>query len=178
VVTGHVFIATTLDGFIARPDGDVQWLLERDDPGEDHGYQEFIAGIDLILMGRKSYEKALEFGPWPYDRPVLVLSTQLAGTPVPSALTGKVSFTCQRPAQLMVDLATQGVRHVYLDGGQVIQSFLREGLIADLVITIVPVLLGEGIRLFGETEADIDLELVNSRSFPSGLVQARYRVAR
>jgi len=78
----------------------------------------------------------------------------------------------------MVDLATQGVRHVYLDGGQVIQSFLREGLIADLVITIVPVLLGEGIRLFGETEADIDLELVNSRSFPSGLVQARYRVAR
>lgn len=90
MISAHVFIATSLDGFIARPDGDIEWLLQRDDPAEDHGYADFIADKDMIVMGRGSYEKVLTFETCPYDRPVLVLSQQLAGTPVPQALTGKV----------------------------------------------------------------------------------------
>jgi dihydrofolate reductase len=175
--TAHVFIATSLDGFIARADGDIGWLLQRDDPTEDHGYTAFIADKDLIVMGRGSYEKALTFDEWPYDLPVLVLSEQLAGAPVPEALKGKLRFSNLTPKGTMEELARQDVQRVYVDGGQVVQSFLRDGLIADLVITHVPVLIGSGRPLFGALSHDIDLKLVSSRSFPSGLVQSSYRLA-
>ncbi|HDT0680995.1 TPA: dihydrofolate reductase family protein [Enterobacter asburiae] len=140
MVTTHVFIAVSLDGYIARQNDDIDWLLQRDDPTEDHGYEAFIADKEWIVMGRGSYEKVLTFDAWPYDRPVLVLSRQLAGTPVPEALKGKVQFSCRTPKEVLDDLAAQNVHRVYLDGGQVIQSFLREGLVADMVITTVPVL--------------------------------------
>ena len=84
MATAHVFIAVSLDGFIARPDGDIDWLLQRDDPTEDHGYNAFIADKDVIVMGRGSYEKVRTFDTWVYDRPVVGLSEQLAGTPLPS----------------------------------------------------------------------------------------------
>lgn len=177
MITAHVFIAISLDGFIARHDGDIAWLLQRDDPTEDHGYPAFIADKDLIVMGRGSYEKALTFDPWPYDRPVVVLSKQLADAPVPEALKGKVRFSTRAPKEEMEALAEQNVRRVYVDGGQVVQSFLREGLIADMVITTIPVLIGAGRPLFGALSRDIDLKLVSSRSFPSGLVQSSYRLA-
>jgi dihydrofolate reductase len=176
MTTGHVFIATSLDGYIARADGDIGWLLERDDPAEDHGYVDFIADKDAIVMGRGSYEKALTFGAWHYELPVVVLSTQLAGTPVPAALQGKVRFSALAPAALMEELARQGMRRVYVDGGRVVQSFLLGGLIEDLVITTAPVLLGAGRPLFGALPRDIGLQLTASRSFPSGLVQSSYRV--
>ena len=176
MVTTHVFIATSLDGYIARHNDDIDWLLQRDDPNEDHGYTAFIADKDWIVMGRGSYEKVRTFETWPYDRPVLVLSRQLANTPVPDALRGKVQFSSRTPKEVLDDLARQNARRVYLDGGQVIQSFLREGLVADMVITTVPVLLGSGKPLFGVLPHDIDLTLLSSRSFPSGLVQSHYRV--
>lgn len=176
MVTGHVFIATSLDGYIARPDGGIDWLLERDAAGEDHGYDAFIADKDMIVMGRGSYEKVATFDSWPYDRPVLVLSSQLAGTAVPEALRGKVRFADMAPAAAMEELAQAGVRRVYVDGGRVVQSFLRAGLIEDMVITTVPVLIGAGRPLFGELPADRGLALVASRSFPSGLVQSTYRL--
>jgi dihydrofolate reductase len=175
--TAHVFIATSLDGFIARDDGDIGWLLQRDDPTEDHGYPAFIADKELIVMGRGSYEKALSFDEWPYELPVLVLSAQLADAPVPEALKGKLRFSDRTPKDTMDELAMQGVRRIYVDGGRVVQSFLREGLIADLVVTRVPVLIGSGRPLFGALKQDIDLKLVSSRSFPSGLVQSTYQVA-
>ncbi len=149
MVTTHVFIAVSLDGYIARQNDDIDWLLQRDDPTEDHGYEAFIADKEWIVMGRGSYEKVLTFDAWPYERPVLVLSRQLAGTPVPEALKGKVQFSCRTPKEVLDDLAAQNVHRVYLDGGKVIQSFLREGLVADMVITTVPVLLGAGKPLFG-----------------------------
>lgn len=176
MITGHVFIATSLDGYIARVDGSIDWLLQRDDPMEDHGYSDFIADKDFIVMGRGSYEKALSFEKWPYDRPVLVLSKQLTGAPVPKELQGNVSFSNLAPAEAMKELARKDVRRVYVDGGQVVQSFLRDGLIEDIVITTVPVLIGEGRPLFGALPSDRDLVLVSSRSFPSGLVQTTYRV--
>lgn len=177
MITAHVFIAVSLDGFIARHDGDIAWLLQRDDPTEDHGYPAFIADKDVIVMGRGSYEKALSSDPWPYDRPVVVLSHKLGGAPVPEALQGKVRFSTRAPREEMEALAAQNVRRVYVDGGQVVQSFLREGLIADMVITTIPVLIGSGRPLFGALSRDIDLKLVSSRSFPSGLVQSSYRLA-
>ena len=176
MVSTHVFIAVSLDGYIARQDGDIGWLLQRDDPTEDHGYTAFIADKEWIVMGRGSYEKVLTFKEWPYDRPVLVLSRQLADTPVPEALKGKVQFSRLTPKDVLSDLAAQNVQRVYLDGGQVIQSFLREGLVADIVITTVPVLLGSGKPLFGSLPQDINLTLLSSRSFPSGLVQSHYRL--
>lgn len=175
MISAHVFIATSLDGYIARPDGDIGWLLQRDDPSEDHGYDAFIADKDVIVMGRGSYEKVLDFDPWPYDRPVLVLSKRLAGTPVPEALRGKVRFSDAAPAQAMAELDAQGVRRVYVDGGQLVQSFIRAGLVEDMVLTTVPVLIGAGRPLFGTLPRDQDLALVASRSFPSGLVQSTYR---
>ncbi|NWK87822.1 dihydrofolate reductase family protein [Raoultella terrigena] len=176
MVTTHVFIAASLDGYIARQDGNIGWLLQRDDPTEDHGYMAFIADKDWIVMGRGTYEKVLAFDEWPYDRPVLVLSRQLADTPVPEALKGKVQFSRRAPKEVLDDLAAQNAHRVYIDGGQLIQSFLREGLVADIIITTVPVLLGSGKPLFGSLPQDIDLTLLSSRSFPSGLVQSHYRL--
>lgn len=176
MVTGHVFIAVSLDGYIARADGDIAWLIARDDPSEDHGYNDFIADKDVIVMGRGSYEKVASFEAWPYDRPVLVLSQQLAGMPVPEALQGKVRFAALSPREAMAELAQQGARRAYIDGGQLVQSFLREGLIADMVITTVPVLIGAGRPLFGALPEDRSLTLTASRSFPSGLVQSSYRL--
>lgn len=176
MITAHVFIATSVDGFIAREDGDIGWLLERDDPAEDHGYTNFIRDKDVIVMGRGSYEKAVLSDAWPYNLPVVVLSRQLTGMPVPGSLQGKVRFLDLTPSQMMEELARQNVQKVYVDGGRVVHSFLQQGLIDDMVITTVPVLIGAGKSLFGTLPKDIDLALVSSRKFPSGLVQSTYRI--
>ena len=176
MITGHVFIATSLDGFIAREDGDIAWLLDRDDPREDHGYNAFIANIDVILMGRGTFETMRAVRPWPYARPVVVLSAMMTQDDVPNDLSDKVRVTDMGPKEAMQMLQSEGHRRVYVDGGLVIQSFLREGLIADITITIVPVLLGQGRRLFASIAGDIPLQHEETKSFPSGLVQSHYRI--
>jgi dihydrofolate reductase len=178
MISGHVYIATSLDGFIASGDGGIEWLISRSDPSEDYGYVEFIGNIDAIIMGRGCFEKVLSFDSWPYDKPVLVLSKQLAGSAVPESLKGRVRFSDLSPHGAMQKLASEGMRRVYVDGGQIIQSFLREGLITELAITQVPVLLGEGRSLFGNLGCEISLSHVETKSFASGLVQSRYRVKR
>ncbi|MDH4867022.1 dihydrofolate reductase family protein [Alcaligenes nematophilus] len=173
--TAHVFIGTSLDGFIAKPDGDIAWLLERSDPAEDHGYMAFIADKDAVVMGRGTYEKVLTFDVWPYQLPVVVLSRQLADTSVPEHLQGKVRFSRQTPEQLMEQLAAENLQRIYVDGGQLIQSFLRAGLVHEMILSTMPVLIGEGRRLFGDVNQDMDWRLLSSQSFPSGLVQSRYQ---
>ncbi|MEZ7809649.1 dihydrofolate reductase family protein [Alcaligenes phenolicus] len=173
--TAHVFIGTSLDGFIAKPDGDIAWLLERSDPAEDHGYMAFIADKDAVVMGRGTYEKVLTFDVWPYQLPVVVLSRQLADTSVPEHLQGKVRFSRQTPEQLMKQLAAENLQRIYVDGGQLIQSFLRAGLVHEMILSTMPVLIGEGRRLFGDVNQDMDWRLLSSQSFPSGLVQSRYQ---
>ena len=178
MITGHVFIATSLDGFIARESGNIDWLLKHDQAGEDHGYDDFISDIDVIVMGRGSYESVRSMGEWFYDRPVLVLSAQLAQQAVPSELSEKVRFSDKSPESAMAMLHSEGVRRAYVDGGRVIQSFLALDLISDIVITRVPILLGTGRPLFGGGQRDVALAHRSTRTFPSGLVQSHYAVVK
>ncbi len=178
MVTGHVFIATSLDGFVARRDHQLDWLMKQNTDGEDHGYDDFTASVDGIVMGRGSYQNVLSFGDWPYSKPVIVMSKTLSQSDIPSELADKVRLTDLDPPELMHSLQKDGWSRAYIDGGKVVQSFIKCGLIEDLVLTTVPILIGEGHRLFGEVADDIDLELIGVKSFESGMVQTRYRVIR
>lgn len=177
MITAHVFIATSVDGFIARPDGGIDWLLQRDSQAEDHGYQDFMTDKDAIVTGRGTYETVSHMEPWPYDVPTYVLSSSLAGKP-PTGQQNKVFFVDLTPKALLAKLERENIQRIYVDGGQVVQSFLREGLVHDMVVTTVPVLIGDGRRLFGTVPKDIDLELISTRAFPSGMVQCKFQVLR
>ncbi|PTM91397.1 dihydrofolate reductase family protein [Mycoplana dimorpha] len=120
--TGHVFIATSLDGFIALEDGTIDWSLQRDDPGEDHGYDDFIKDIDAIVMGRGSFQMLRDHRPWPYNLPVLVLSKTLSGQDIPSDLEDKVRVSGNSPQQAMAMLEAEGCGRVYVDGGLIIRK--------------------------------------------------------
>lgn len=175
---GHVFIGTSVDGFIARRDGDIAWLTRFSSLGEDHGYNIHMARVDGIITGRGTFEAVKDIEPWFYEKTVLVLSRTLASSDVPQSLRGKVEIINASPNEAMRIAEERGWRGVYIDGGTVIQSFLRAGLIDDMVISRVPVLIGEGLPLFGALDTDVLLEHVSTTSFPSGLVQSHYRVKR
>ena len=173
-MSASVFIATSLDGFIARPDGALDWLPT--DP-EPHGYDEFMAGIDAIVIGRKTYETVLAFNAWPYGKKqVVVLSTRPSelAPPPDGAVFHMMSGT---PEEVMAWLATRSLQHAYIDGGITVQRFLDAGLIQRMIITRIPVLLGRGIPLFGPLARDIRLEHIGTRTYPSGLVQSEYAIA-
>ncbi len=170
-----VYIATSLDGFIARKNGDIDWLTAVEAAGEDYGYSEFISSVDLLVMGRHTYEKVLTFETWPYpDKKVIVLSS--SHPPLPKELEDKVEVVDQPSRELLKTLDSSGLHNVYLDGGKTIQRFLREGLVDEMTITIIPILLGEGLSLFGPLEHDMKLRLMESKHFKNGLVQSKYRV--
>ncbi|WIJ25872.1 dihydrofolate reductase family protein [Devosia sp. RR2S18] len=175
---GHVFIGTSVDGFIARRDGDIGWLTGFSSLGEDHGYNAHMAKLDGIVMGRGTFESVKDIEPWFYEKKVLVLSRTLANSDVPQSLRSKVEIINASPDEATRIAEERGWRGVYIDGGAVIQSFLRAGLIDDMVISRVPVLIGEGLPLFGALDADVMLEHVSTTSFPSGLVQSHYRIKR
>ena len=167
-----VFIAASLDGYIARANDDLDWLPA--DGGEEHGYETFMASIDALVIGRRTYEKVLTFDAWPYgEKLVFVLSTHELLPPPQGAIAERLSG---EPADILAQLEGRGMRHVYVDGGITIQRFLAAGLIQRLVITRIPVLLGGGIPLFGELEADIHLKPIATRQYSSGLVQSEYEV--
>ena len=173
----EVFIATSLDGFIARPDGDIGWLVGQPVPeGEDFGYAAFMAGIGALVMGRLTFEKALTFPEWPYAVPVTVMSRSPVRVDVPAQLRGKVRVTDAGPAALLQDLAADGVGRVYIDGGQTVRSFLAAGLIRRMIVTQIPVLLGEGLPLWGHGPGDIALTREAVRHWPNGFVQLEYRL--
>jgi dihydrofolate reductase len=169
-VRTSVFVGTSLDGFIARSDGSFDFLTAAG--GEPHGYDEFIASVDALVMGRKTYETVLGFGTWPYgEKPVYVLSShELAGVPS-GAIVERMSG---EPAEIVSQLAARGLKHVYVDGGVTVQRFIEAGLIQRLIVTRVPVLIGSGIPLFGRLTRDIILVHVGTREFVSGLVQSEY----
>lgn len=169
-----VFIGTSVDGFIARRNGDIDWLPEGG--GEPHGYDEFIASVDAIVIGRKTFETVLAFEAWPYgQKRVVVLSRQRVD--LSAVRGGVVEHMDGPPAEIVSRLAATGSHHLYVDGGITIQGFLRAGLVQRLVITRVPVLIGEGVPLFGALPHDVRLRHVATRDYPSGLVQSEYHIA-
>jgi len=172
-MTASVFIGTSLDGFIARRNGDLDFLPP--DGGEPHGYNEFIASVDAIVIGRNTFETVLSMKPWPYgNKRVVVLSSRPVD--LSAAVGGVVEQMAGPPAEIVSRLAASGARHLYIDGGITIQQFLCAGLIQRLIITRVPVLIGEGIPLFGALPHDIRLRHIATRHYPSGLVSSEYRV--
>ena len=171
-MTASVFVGTSLDGFIARTSGALDFLPPGG--GEPHGYGEFISTVDALVIGRKTYETVLAFDTWPYgNKRVFVLSTRALARAPAEAVLERMSGA---PADIVSQLDARGVRHAYVDGGITIQRFLAAGLIQRLIITRVPVLIGEGIPLFGALPGDILLRHVATRQYASGLVQSEYEV--
>jgi dihydrofolate reductase len=174
-VKASVFVGTSLDGFIARLNGDFDFLPV--DGGEPHGYDEFIASVDTVVIGRNTFETVLKLGPWPYSKKrVVVLSSRLLDLSV--VKDGVVEQMSGSPEEVVAKLSATGAKHLYVDGGITVQSFLRAGLIQRLTITRVPVLIGEGIPLFGSLPRDIKLRHLATRQYPSGLVSSDYEVIR
>ncbi|HZH43644.1 MAG TPA: dihydrofolate reductase family protein [Lysobacter sp.] len=173
-----VYIATSLDGFIARENGDLDWLNTHSggtDDGGDYGYGAFMAGIDALVMGRGTYEKVLTFGGWPYgDKPVVVLSHR----PVefPGHVPACVEAMSGTPQEIVSALASRGWHRLYVDGGKTVQAFLDAGLVDRLIISRIPVLIGRGIPLFGPLSRDIRLRHVDTRAYANGLVQSEYAI--
>ena len=172
-ITASVFIGVSVDGFIARPNGDLDFLPEGG--GEPHGYNEFMSGIDTLVIGRKTFETVLAFPEWPYGKKRVVV---LSGRPIDfsSVRGGRVEQMAGDPAEIAAKLASSGTRKVYVDGGVTVQRFLRAGLIQSLTITRVPVLIGQGIPLFGTLPGDIHLRHVATQAYSSGLVKSEYQV--
>lgn len=170
-----VFCGLSLDGFIARPNGELDWLMDGGQP-DDHGYNDFVSTVDGLVIGRKTYETVLGFGGWFYgEMPVVVLSNgELKKLPE----GGNVERMSGDPTRIVAELESRGRHHLYIDGGITIQRFLRAGLIDRMVLSRLPILIGDGIPLFGSTESDIRWKLERVKEFPSGMVQCEYSLLR
>jgi dihydrofolate reductase len=168
-----VFIGMSVDGFIARRNGQFDFLPEGG--GEPHGYVEFMATVDTLVIGRNTFEVVLAFPEWPYgDKRVVVLSSKPVD--LSKVRGGRVEQMGGAPREIAAKLEASGARHVYVDGGVTVQGFLRAGLVQRLIITRVPVLIGEGIPLFGALGRDVRLSTVATKQYASGLVQTEYEV--
>lgn len=172
-----VFIAISFDGFIAKVNGDIEWLNNpKYSKSEVKGinFEKFISNIDSIVMGRNTYEKVLTFGFWPYEKEVIVLTTK--NIEIPKELKNKVKVKNLSPIDLVYKLSKEGKKNLYIDGGKTIQSFIDNKLIDEMIITQVPILLGKGIRLFSESDNEYHLDLIDSEKSDNGFVQSRYKI--
>lgn len=171
-----VYIATSLDGFIARENGAIDWLPDFDpNDGDDYGYRAFFESVDAVVMGRNTYELVQTFGRWPYGKMRVVVLTSRP-LEIPDSIAATVESMSGTPGEIVRRMEERGANHLYIDGGNTIQRFLAEGLIQRLIITRVPVLIGRGIPLFGALRGDVRLRHVETRSYASGLVQSEYEV--
>jgi len=168
-----VYIGTSLDGFIARKDGDIDWLERFANDEAFHAYEEFISRVDAIVIGRGTFEKVLTFPSWPYTKKVFVLSSSIVKAPDP--VSEKVTILAKKPKELLSYLSGQGYATVYIDGGKVIQDFLQEDLIDELIISKVPVLIGSGIPLFGHLATDLTFQHIRTEVSSNGLVRSYYK---
>ncbi|MBI5430727.1 MAG: dihydrofolate reductase [Nitrosomonadales bacterium] len=173
-----VYIAASIDGYIARAGNDIDWLARPEYSGSNLNglnYNDFISSVDALVMGRNTFEKALTFGDWPYEgTDVIVLSSRTIK--IPDHLHGKVRGDSGAPEAIVRRLAAEGKRHVYVDGGITIQRFLTARLIHEITITHIPILLGGGIPLFGRMDIEQPLRLIDATASENGLVQLRYEV--
>ena len=169
-----VFIATSLDGFIADREGGIDWLHSVPNPEHnDMGYSAFISGIDALVMGRNTFETVCGFDmDWPYTQPVFVLSNSLSS--IPDSFSGKAELVRGSLQEILSDIHAKGYFQLYIDGGNTIQSFLKEDLIDELILTTIPILLGGGIPLFSELSQPMEWECVESKLFLEKVAQNRY----
>lgn len=168
-----VYIGTSLDGFIARTNGDIDWMDGVDSEELGKAYEEFMSRVDAIVMGRGTYEKVLTFDvAWPWTVPVFVMSKTLAK--LDDAVAGKATLLAMEPKEVMEHLSTQQLERLYIDGGKVIQSFLAEGLVDELIICTLPILIGSGIPLFGQLAKDVRFKHIRTNVLPKGLVMSYY----
>lgn len=173
-MANYVYIATSLDGYIAKTDGDINWLHEIPNPeGSDFGFSDFMNSIDALLMGRNTYEKVLSFeGEWPYSKKVFVLSSKLSE--VPKKLEGKVELVSGEITEVVKKINDEGFKKLYIDGGRTIQGLLSKNLIDEITISRIPILLGEGIPLFSLQSQQIKLTHIKTEAFNNGIVKSHY----
>ncbi len=175
IMTNYIYVAQSLDGFIATKDGGVDWLNEIPRPeGEDFGFAEFMDDIDAILMGKNTYETVLSFGVWPYEKPVFVLSNSISD--VPDHLQNKAKIVSGDLSDVLQQLNQQGYNDLYIDGGKLIQSSLQQNLIDALIITTIPILLGEGISLFAPSKQQVKLVHKQTKILNNQLVKSHYKM--
>lgn len=173
---GYVFIAKSLDGFVARQDNSLDWLMKYGVDENDNSFEEFTKDMDVLVMGSVTFKTVLGFEQWPYKIPVYVLSRRLTQEDVPESLQKQVTIKALNPKELMQLLYKKGLIKAYIDGGKLVQSFINDGFIKEFTLTQIPILIGKGKRLFGELAKDIDLELINSKPMKFGFIQNHYQV--
>lgn len=173
-----VFIATSLDGFIADENGGIDWLNKANEsipPGEDCGFSQFYATVDVLIMGRNTFNQVIQFKEWPYgNTPVFVLSNTLKT--LPSNCPTSVNISNSKPDILIKELIDKGFKHGYIDGGITIQNFLKAGLLNEITVTLIPVTLGTGKLLFSNNKNETWFKLIQSKSYSFGFVQNTYQV--
>ena len=181
MIRTSVYVGTSVDGYIARPDGQVDFLDSAEPIDGDMGHADFMASIDIIVMGRNTYDWVVDMVTtdgvidWPYGETPVVVPTH-RDLDIPAALGDTVEPTGLAPGDLLNELESRGFEHAYVDGGLTVQGFLGAGLINELIVTQVPVLIGRGLPLFGELPADVELHHVGTIIFENGCIQTRYRV--
>lgn len=169
------YMAQSLDGYIAGPNGELDWLEDIENPDEsDFGFADFMATVDALLMGKHTFEKVASFGFWPYDKPVYVASNSLIS--LPEDLRDKASIVSGSLPDMLAHLESDNVRSVYIDGGQLIQSAIRHGVLRELTVTTMPVILGAGIPLFGPFASNVKLSLLGSEVLVGQMVKTRYQL--
>jgi dihydrofolate reductase len=179
MVKVSVYIGTSLDGFIAREDGDIGWLDDANKkvtPGEDFGFNSFLESVDLIIMGRKTFEQVIPFDQWPYkDTKMIVLTSK--NIEIPEKLKKTVTTSnISSPEQLIKELSDQPINHIYVDGGIAIQDFLLAGLVDEITVTIVPILIGKGKSFSGLMSKDLYLQHLKTTVYDFGFVQNKYKI--
>jgi dihydrofolate reductase len=176
-MTNFVYIAASIDGYIAAVDGGVGWLDDIPHPDASaYGFESFMDGVDALVMGRHTFEKVLSFGQWPYEKPVFVVSSQLRE--VPEQLRHEVEIISGASPDLVESLNGRGYRNLYIDGGQLITGFLGEDLIDEMIISTIPVLLGSGIPLFGHFATRLHFTLLETKSYSNSLIMNHYQRTR
>ena len=173
-MANFVYIAASIDGYIAKKDGGLDWLNEVPNPDEsDFGFKDFMESIDAIIMGRNTFEIVLSFGEWPYIKPVFVLSNTLQA--IPENLKDKAEILTGSPASIIKEMNSRKYFNLYIDGGKTIQEFLKHDLIDELIITRIPILLGEGIPLFDLLTKEQKYEHIKTDIFNNSLVKSHYK---
>lgn len=168
-----IYIATSIDGYIARKDNSLDWLEYGHQGDEDYGFKEFMNSIDALILGRNTYEVVSAFEEWPYSgKRVIVLSNTL------KEVRKEAELFCGQLTDLVSMLHSESIKHVWVDGGITVSKFLDAGLVDDITISVIAMILGSGIPLFSTMSREHKCHLISTQSYPSGLVQLKYEVVK